>query len=282
MSYLLCFLLMTGTSLTTQEVNPPNSSHVKTYAASSLLPIHEEIKISNEGTLVLLDIGGTLLHQRDPILHRDHEHWKKAWFERCYPQLSPEEKKELARVVEGFLIKNDCGWQRLDKWPELVKQAQMQKIKVIAFSKVLTDPALQHALAIRLANFGIPIHDDLPELAGEKDQFIYAGGVIQTSEKLKGPVLKEAISKMTHSPHKIIFVDDRKEQVESVHLACQELGIPAVCFHYMGPSEPPALDEAIANYQLNVLVKEHRWVPSEEASKILESRTIKIGNGAND
>ncbi len=236
--------------------------------ASSLNPIHEEIAISNEETLVLLDIGGTLLQHADSVLHKSHENWKRAWLEQRCPKLSREEKFDLARVIEKFIVAHDSSWQRLEEWPELVEQAQIRKMKVIAFSKVLMEPSLRHALAMRLAHFGIPIQDDLPELSENESPFIYADGVIQTKEKLKGPVLKEVLRKMAHLPRKIIFVDDRIEQAESVLQACQELRISAVCFHYNAYETCP-IDEAVANYQLTVLVKERRWVPEEEVGKIL-------------
>lgn len=275
MKYFLISLLTTGTLLADPKATNPDTLHIETYAeireAASLVPISEEIEISNAETLVLLDIGKTLLNPTDPLFHECHEDWKKNWFEHHHPDLSVEEKRELARIVDEFLVMNDSSWKRDEEWPDLLKQAQMRNIKVIAFSKVVIDPTLKKCLSMRLANFGIPIQDDLPELSEKGTLFIYANGVIQTGEKFKGPVLKEVLSLIAQLPQKIIFVDDRKSQIESVHQTCRELGIPVVCFHYLGFNESPFLDEVIANYQLNTLVKNHRWVSVNEASKILHN-----------
>ena len=167
----------------------------------------------------------------------------------------------MIRVVE----ESTSSWQLLDAWPELIGQAQNRKAKVVAFTKVLIDSSLPHFRGVRLlANFGLPIQDALPELSAGGSQFLYENGVIQTGEKLKGSVLKEVLQKVTKIPHKIVFVDDRIEQLESVQQACQEIGIPVVCFHYSAFETPPLLDEAVANYQLDILVKEHRWVSMDE------------------
>lgn len=233
-------------------------------AVTSLIPIQKELETCNEDTLVLLDIGGTLLIRKDPVLHVSYENWKKMWFERHYPQMTREETFSLIRVVQ----ESDTSWQLLDAWPELIHQAQKRKAKVVAFTKVLIDPSVQNFRGARLLmNFGLLIQDDLPELSDRGIQFIYEPGVIQTGEKFKGPVLKEVLQKVTKVPHKIVFVDDRKEQLESVQQACNEVGVPVVCFHYTSFENPPPLDEAVANYQLHALVKEHRWIPTEEINK---------------
>ena len=237
--------------------------------ATSLLPIKEEIEVSDRDTLVLLDVGGTLLYPTDPLFHECNDGWKREWYAKHHPELSIEERRELARIAESFQVMNDSSWQCLDEWPELVKQAQRRNVKVIAFSRVIIDPCLEEELSARLANFDIPIKNDLPELVGKGVQFIYANGVIQTGEREKGPVLKEVISHLTHQPKKIIFVDDRMTQNESVQQACDELGIPAACFFYAGSNKPPLFNEAVANYQMDNLVRNRVWVSFEEASKRL-------------
>jgi hypothetical protein len=102
----------------------------------------------------------------------------------------------------------------------------------------------------------------------------YAQGVIETESQLKGPVLREILSRLTTRPGKIVFVDDRFKQIKSIDDACCELEIPCTAFHYVPLTNTPPLDEKVADYQLSTLVHEHRWVSDSEVRLELEQRMI--------
>ncbi len=239
-------------------------------AASSLEPIHQEIANSPKETLVLLDVGGTLLAYPDAVLHPAYEAWKQDWFQTHCPAVSRAEKIAFDRIVLGNLDK----WELLDaRWPEVVVQAQEHGVKVVAFTKIAMDPSTRGSRARILLALGIPFKNDLPELSvGHLYQ--YAQGVIETECQLKGPVLKEILSSLTTRPEKIVFVDDRYKQIKSVDDTCRELEIPCAAFHYVPISDVPQLNEKIADYQLSTLVHEHRWVSDDEARLELEQREI--------
>lgn len=232
----------------------------------SLEPIQQEIANSPKETLVLLDVGGTLLEYPDAVLHPSHESWKYDWFKTHFPSISREEKIALDRVVLGTLSK----WKLLDgQWPEVIVQAQNHGIKAVAFTKVAMDPSMRDARAPILRALGIPFRNDLPELSKGK-LYGYAQGVIETEHQLKGPVLKEILSNLTTRPEKIIFVDDRMKQISSVDDTCRELEIPCMAFHYIPMTPVPQLNEKIADYQMSILVHEHRWLHDNEACLELE------------
>lgn len=236
--------------------------------AFSLEPIQQEIENSPKETLVLLDVGGTLLAYPDAILDPCHEAWKYDWFQTHYPTISREEKIAFDRIILGTLSK----WKLLDaQWPKVVVQAQDHGVKVVAFTKVAMDRSVRGSRAQILRVLGIPFKDDLPELS--KGHFYeYSQGVIETEYESKGPVLKEVLSNLTTCPKKIVFVDDRIKQIKSVEDTCLELEIPCTAFHYVPITNPPQLNEKIADYQLSTLVHEHRWVSDSEACLELEKR----------
>jgi hypothetical protein len=224
--------------------------------APNLNPIAEEILSCDSNSLVLLDVGGTLVIPKDPILHVSHEEWKAKWFQEHYPDLTHEENVLLIRAVE-----QDNSHLRLtDNWPELIKKAQASNIKMVAFTKC----PINHIRLDWLTSFGLYFLDELKELPYQNDSFTYTSGVIQTDQKIKGPVLKEIVSKLNQRPSKIVFVDDRINQVKSVEEACKELNIPFVGFHYIAYEASPYLDEEIAHIQLETLVKEHKWISQED------------------
>ena len=168
-------------------------------------------------------------------------------------------------------------WKLLDaRWPEVIVQAQDHGAKVVAFTKVALDPSVRGSRAKILRALGIPFKNDLPELSKGKS-YEYAQGVIETEYPSKGPVLKEVLSSLTARPKKIVFVDDRMKQIKSVDDACRELGIPCTAFHYVPIVIAPELNEKIEDYQMSILVEEHRWVSDREALlEMQQLETIKI------
>jgi hypothetical protein len=244
--------------------------------ASSLEPIQQEIESSSKETLVLLDVGGTLLAYPDAVLHPSHEAWKYQWFQTHRPNISREERIILDRVVLGTL----GSWKLLDaEWPEVIIQAQSHGVKIVAFTKVALDPSIRGSRAKTLQSLGIPFKNDLPELS-KGLSYEYTDGIIETEHQLKGPVLEEILSSLTILPGKIIFVDDRMKQIQSVDAMCRELEISCVAFHYVPSATPPQLNEKIADYQLNILVHEHRWISENEALLELERREIELADSS--
>ena len=170
-------------------LSPFCKGYAEIRTVSSLEPIQQEIANSPEKTLVLLDVGGTLLAYPDAVLHPSHETWKYEWFQTHHPAISREEKIALDRIILGTLGK----WKLLDaQWPEAVLQTQNQGKKVVAFTKVALDPSQRGSRAKILQSIGIPFKNDLPELS-KGDFYEYAEGVIETECQLKGPVLKEVL-----------------------------------------------------------------------------------------
>jgi len=246
------------------------SGYAAIQTVSSLGPIQQEIVNSPKETLVLLDVGGTLLEYPDAVLYPFNESWKYHWFQTHFPTISREEKIALDRIILGTL----GNWKLLDaRWPEVVVQAQAHGAKVVAFTKVAMDPSKRGARAQILRVLGIPFKNDLPELS-KGHSYEYAQGVIETEYQLKGPVLKEILSGIKTCPEKIIFVDDRMNQIKSVNETCCKLEIPCTAFHYIPITNNLPLNEIIADYQLSTLVHEHRWVHEAEARFELEQREI--------
>lgn len=82
----------------------------------------------------------------------------------------------------------------------------------------------------------------------------------------KGDLVLELFSKTRDRPSHIIFVDDKKEQVHSVSRALEQLGIPALCFHYRHIELYRTFDPMIANIQLEELYFEKRVLSDGEAA----------------
>jgi hypothetical protein len=235
----------------------------------SLKPIEEELSVSGKETLVLLDIGHTLMEHNDAVMDPRNDDWKRAWFQKNYPVPRRDSRIATARAVESAIE----NWHLVDKrWPEVIVNAQAKGMKVVALTKVIVDPSLQGLRNKNLKNLGVFLKDDLNGLPSGQT-YLYADGVIETEAPLKGPILKEIFPRLAERPAKIVFVDDRIEQAQSIEAACKEAGIPCIAFHYTAYQKVVReFDEAVAEFQLRTLLDEQRWIPEAEARKALKQK----------
>lgn len=221
----------------------------------SFTALEDAFSQADQDTLILFDLGGTLIYNSAAVMQTEHEAWKRAWFQKNYPQLSLPEKLELVKIVESA----SDSWFLVDpRLPPLIKKAQDRGLKIQAFTKVIRDPAFVGLRAAKLAELGIVFQNEFPEL-GQYDSFGYDRGIIETDRPLKGPVLLDFLAKLPQSPKKIIFIDDRQEQIDSVSAVCLTRGIPVQTFLWdLAPKTP--LDEELADHQLHTLVLHKRWL----------------------
>ena len=97
----------------------------------------------------------------------------------------------------------------------------------------------------------------------------FSYGIIFTGWHEKGPVLKIFLKEMELNPGKIVFIDDKLEQIKSVEKAAKSMGIPFSGFRYGKLDDfHQQFDPLIANIQLEALIKNDQILSNEEARKI--------------
>lgn len=102
-------------------------------------------------------------------------------------------------------------------------------------------------------------------------------GIIYTSGKIKGDFLKQYLISTGNFPKKIIFIDDKIDQIQSVEKNMKELGINVSCFWYRRASmNRTTFNLQIANIQLEYLLKYQLILNDEEAEIIMESENHPI------
>jgi hypothetical protein len=225
-----------------------SAAYAEMKVAENLDPIEEALAKCDKQTLVLLDLGDTVINAKDPALHSAHNEWKSAWFKREYPNMTRAERLRLNKAIRSDM----SVWMLLDsKWPALIKAAKAKGAKVFALTKQQVDPSLEGLTKAATLHFGLEFDE-----------------IIETDAPLKGPVLEEYLQTAS-LPGKIIFVDDKKEQITSVHDACVKKGIPCTAIQITAFTKEPPLNKEIGEIQLRTLATEHRWIPQE----VLEKRT---------
>lgn len=94
----------------------------------------------------------------------------------------------------------------------------------------------------------------------------FAYGIIFTSWRPKGPVLKHFLEEMAHRPSKVVFVDDQIDFLHSVEQSLAEMKIPFVGFHYRYCEKQfKSFDILVANLQLQHLEEKGEVLPEKAA-----------------
>ena len=169
--------------------------------------------------------------------------------------MTSQDKLFLARIIEA----TDHIWILAEDWPSLLKIAHELNIKTAALTQVILDLSLEQIRVQRLQRFNLMFQDGLADFPYQHRLFTYKNGLIQTNQPYKGDALKEFLIKLNVLPSKIIFIDDMRQQLQSVEKICAEMQILFVGFHYTGGEKNGCFDEISASFQLTTLVEQHRW-----------------------
>lgn len=162
--------------------------------------------------------------------------------------------------------------------PKLIKQAQDQGIKVIAltarpFELMDLTPKLLASIGVDLSRNSISSKDfDIKSQGGDakyRKGIIFCGGL----KSDKGLILNDILKKLKLSPKKIVFIDDKKNNVEAVDKALTSKGLECECVRYGAADKTyKEYNQAIADVESEFFGK----VLSDDAAKaILKSRNRK-------
>lgn len=222
-----------------------------------------------QDALIIFDIGNVILVHKDTILKGEHRTWMKEWFDREAPQIGANERRLLAGIVDREATLSLVN----ESLPTIINTAK-GRMKVVALSKFLCgstgeNVTFEEQRLASLKNVGISFDEPFPNACGWIDKGLaasYASGLIQTEAPLKGPVLRAFLQHVNWKPSAILFVDDLKDQCDSIWLTAKDLAIPTLCIHYTeGTDRKHSLDPKIADLQLRTLVNEKRWISDETA-----------------
>ena len=117
-------------------------------------------------------------------------------------------------------------------------------------------------------NFGLTVVP--PELQAMNTSY-FGNGVIYTSPVKKGAFFQELLAQTNYCPSKLVFVDDKIDQVVSMDEAAKALGIPFVGFWYTrAETEHKNFDPIVATIQLKQLLEQGKVMGEAEALVIKE------------
>lgn len=212
-------------------------------------------------TLVMFDVDDVLILDQTKALEQRLP-TKKQEFLRGIAY-----KKRVPILVEPVII-------------NIMKKLKLRGISTIALTGVKTGkfPGLDISFSDwRIADLkkaGIVFNDPFKKIIvfnQLKNKPLLKAGIIFTAWHDKGDILKRVFSETRCWFNKIIFFDDKAENVVSVAKAADDLGIAYRGYIYKGAEFMPKtiLDKRVEEYRLSVLEKEHVWLDEKEARQRL-------------
>lgn len=235
--------------------------------------IQQAIATASQDCLVIFDMGNVILKTKDAILAINNHAWVKSWILKNAPHINDESFRPFASIID-----KEAQMELVNPLiPSTIQESKLRN-KTMILSKYWcgkSDEGTFHGQRIATFHqFGIDLGEPFPEIAGWNDnalQTAYEKGVILTEAKLKGPVLLAFLKQSSWQPKSIIFIDDRKEQCDSIAEAGIKLGIPTLCIHYQ-EDLLPILDETIGDLQLHTLFYKSYWISDEQAQRLKDEK----------
>lgn len=229
--------------------------------------INEISSAYSKNTLIFFDIDDTLFDS--PYLLGS-----RGW-RRYIVEATKNTGKNWHDIFSYFIAQNVPSVAIEGSTVQLVKELQTQGIGVCAltarerkvwYSTPTEGVDLLTSNQLKAAGFEFDqnAHKRLyPDLVDNPEYF---GGIFFADTELKGEYLKKILGKASQKPTKIIFVDDKIIQVESVASALKELGIDHECYWYCATDDKAKkFNPLISNIQLY-----HLWI--SKGQKIISDK----------
>lgn len=252
----------------------------------SLKEVAQEWNALDKDALVVFDVDEVLIMLDDQAFHREAEPIRKEYAK----SYSAPEKKEEFETLMGICTLLPKRILVEEEHVKTIQALQKRGIKVIALTACSTGkqgaiPSLTQWRIDHLRSLGFDFSKALPkkqkhvftELAtSAKPAPIYDEGILFSTGYTKGDVLTAFLKQEGLTPSRIIFVDDRADNIESVEAALKTLGIKSKSIHYHGAKKHyRPIDTEVVHYQFKHLIKTKEWLSEHEAKKLLNSNRAK-------
>lgn len=207
------------------------------FAKISELGSYKDLDLStiDQNTLVIFDIDNTLLRQDSMIgTHQWGDYIRERSLRRG---LSPQEAGDAQHKAFGS-VQGKVSAVPLEEDEIRYILAYLQKFKISHFALTARNPALKNETLQQLKIFshnfekGFPAQKDPSALNPHLDQ-----GVIFSGTTPKGELLKKILNNSDRKFSKIIFVDDRKYNLDSIETNLANSGIELVSLRYGGADQ---------------------------------------------
>jgi len=273
--FFLLFNTVPGCSNTTTE---PSGSNI--VATSDLDTVSKLVKDADKDTLILWDVDQTLITPNDSVLRPKWEQYLDQLL--GGKKVMTNELGEKRYIFREILMKAPHSLINSQS-VSLIEELQNMEIPVIAFTaapggKIGEIDSFLDWRIRELEEFGFQFgatfsNVDSIQLPKDPDKEfppIYKSGVIITSLHEKGPVLTNFFKEINWVPKKVIFIDDKMSNLESVEQSLKDI-TQVLGIHYTAANDLPAdLDEEMAKEQVDHFLRTNEWVSQSKLKNLIK------------
>lgn len=262
-----------------------SSAHAEIRQVSDLESVRKEVYNSTKETFVIFDVDLTLIEPKDQIF----SHSSSQEFNSRYQALKKQHTEdELHHLWSTILVSSPATTVEEDTL-SVLRKIQKRNRNVILLTAFETGrlgkiDSLENWRIAELKRMGFNLNISFPETTYHQlDPFLkttkancsplFKHGILFGCFLDKGDVLDAYLSYIKVKPKKIIFVDDRLENVESLAAYCKRENIEFVGFEYTAWKNRKVLpcNPQITQLQFEVLDKGGVWLNDEKAKQVLAS-----------
>jgi histidinol phosphatase-like enzyme len=237
--------------------------------------IETYLQAADSDTLVIFDIDEVIIETTDAILKPQH----KKHFLKFEEELSERYSKEQALYLRSIIYDEENIKLVQEKILNTLNDLQNRNVKTIAITYIATGPRGRIA---KFEDWGLArltkLDIDFSKLNNLKDHKyseipskygvpLTKNGVTFTALAEKGVLLDAILKHNNIKPRKIIFIDDKLNNLKSVESTCNNLNIPFIGIQYTAVinSKEWKFNEEIARMQFKILEKDYKWLSDQEA-----------------
>ncbi len=253
-----------------------NISFAEIIKTNNFKIIEKNIQATNTGTLLIFDVDDVLLQPKDQLLKSNNE----DYFKKIYQNVETRTNKTQAEKLFSLIMLQRKIEPVEKQIIELVNTAQKNGIKVLALTfcstgKLGTINSLEDWRTKELKVLGYNFDKSWGKLTkknfnqlpinGSNKFVAFQQGVLFTGGVSKAAALNVFLNYADHKPKKIIFVDDKKYNLEIVEKFANEANIEFLGIEYtfVQDSKIEPLNKTRARLQLEILEKEHKWLSDQ-------------------
>lgn len=222
------------------------------------------LSYADKDTWILFDIDNTLMEsslQLGSAQWRSHVR-KKALLAGCDSEKADEVLDKFWFFVQHFIPVNVVDPATLSVLGQLQESS-------IVLALTAREPHEKHYTQKQLHSLGIDLRNNSfsDELALSRPfPCLYQEGIIYCGENKKSAGLAAFFDATRQLPKKVIFVDDKQEQIDDVENALNQMGIECIAIRFGGADERvKSFNPSIADIQWNHLP---RIISDQEASEL--------------
>ncbi|MDR2781558.1 MAG: DUF2608 domain-containing protein [Holosporaceae bacterium] len=276
-------------------------SDAKIITTDKIEEVEAELAKANNEMLIVFDCNGVLLEPVDAALLRaNKEESKKILAELI------KNNPENQIILESGIIARDMKTQLVHvKWPALITAIQSRGIKTMLLTSGVAGEQgvikkIENVKRDRLLSVGIDFKKswkgvrrlEFHDIPSKRHRLyntnvcVFVDGMLLANGVDKGEVLKSFLSKIPQYKFKrIIFIDDKLKNLESIEKICTEMGAQFVGIEYAYSKikKYPSLNPKRVRKQYKILMAEKRWPSDEEmenSEKNPHDRMIEIIDSA--